>query len=79
MDEKDKLQKSSEILEIENKELIKVMEETDANARKVNEENNRLKGNYDILKEHEMNIIKDYEGKKTRELNFYEQKLVDLH
>jgi hypothetical protein len=32
----------------------------------------KLRGNYEILKEHELNIIKDYEGKKTREITFYE-------
>jgi hypothetical protein len=32
-----------------------------------------------MLKEHEMNIIKDYEGKKSREIEFYETKLHDMH
>lgn len=39
---------------------------------KYKEENEKLKSNYDILKEHKMNIIKDYEGKKAREVTFYE-------
>ena len=38
-----------------------------------------MKSNYDILKEHEMNIIKDYEGRKTREITFYETKLLETN
>ncbi len=35
----------------------------EADARRVNEENERLRAHYEVLKEHELNIIKDYEGK----------------
>ena len=43
------------------------------------EENDKLKSHYDILKEHELNIILDCEGKKSKEISFYEQKMADLH
>jgi len=49
---------------MENKELIKVKEETEGKYKQVKNENDRLKSTYDILKEHEMNIIKDTEDKK---------------
>jgi hypothetical protein len=38
-----------------------------------------MRSNYDILKEHEMNIIKDFEGKKTREIAFYESQMSEYH
>jgi hypothetical protein len=34
----------------------------DENVR-LNEENERLRAHYEVLKEHELNIIKDYEAK----------------
>lgn len=70
--DKERLAKSMEILEVENRELIKLRQEADENFGKVKEENDKLRGNYDILKEHELNIIKDYEAKKHREIQFYE-------
>ena len=57
---------------MENKELIKVKEETEGKYKQVKNENDRLKSTYDILKEHEMNIIKDTEDKKQKEIAFYE-------
>jgi len=44
----------------------------------VKNENDRLKSTYDILKEHEMNIIKDTEDKKQKEIAFYEQKYQEI-
>lgn len=64
--------KASEILEFENKELLKLRDAADESNAKTQEENQKLKSNYEILKEHEMSIIKDYEGKKAREVTFYE-------
>eukprot|EP00347_Sterkiella_histriomuscorum_P021720 403333001 len=76
--EKERLNKCQNILEAENSELIKLRQESDSNYGKVKEENDKLKSNYDILKEHEMNIIKDYESKKGKEIQFYEQKVVEI-
>lgn len=45
---------------------------------KIDEENQRLKQNYDILKEHEISIIRDFENKKSKESNFYETSMLDL-
>lgn len=38
-----------------------------------------MRSNYEILKEHELSIIKDYEGKKNKEISFYEQTVQDTH
>lgn len=42
--------------------------EAEKQAREVQAENDKLKKNYEILKEHEMNVIRDCEVKKTTEL-----------
>ena len=57
---------------MENKELIKIKDETEWKYQQVKNENDRLKSTYDILKEHEMNINKDTEDKKQKEIAFYE-------
>ncbi|CDW75105.1 low quality protein: centromere-associated protein e [Stylonychia lemnae] len=75
--DKNQSHKAQEILEMENRELIKLKEESDQKYQSVKEENDKLRSNYDILKEHEVNIIRDYEGKKTKEINFFEQRLQD--
>mmetsp|Transcript_9332 Transcript_9332/g.7103 ORF Transcript_9332/g.7103 Transcript_9332/m.7103 type:complete len:119 (+) Transcript_9332:2192-2548(+) len=37
----------------------------------------KFRANYEVLKEHELNIIKDFEGKKAREVEFYEKALAE--
>jgi len=37
----------------------------------------KFRANYEVLKEHELNIIKDYEGRKAKEVSFYEKALND--
>jgi len=36
-------------------------------AKRYKEENERLRAHYEVLKEHELNLIKDYEAKMQRE------------
>ena len=38
-----------------------------------------MKQNYEILKDHEVALVKDFEGKKTREVSFYEQRIQEMH
>jgi len=45
---------------------------------KLSEENDRLRAHYEVLKEHELSIIKDYEAKIQREQLSSEHKLADL-
>ena len=53
------------------------MAESEKKMQIVQEENDKMKFNYDILKEHEMNMIKDVEGKKSKEIQFFEKTLAD--
>ena len=64
------MEKSQKSLEQEKVELM-------VKLTKEEEEVKKLKANYDVLKEHEFNIIKDCEGKKSKEIQFYEQALQD--
>lgn len=41
------------------------------------EEYERVKTHYDVLREHELSIIKDYEGKLMREKALCEQKVAE--
>lgn len=41
----------------------------------VKEENDKLKHTYEILKEHEMNLIRDLEDKKKREIGLFEDRM----
>ena len=43
---------------------IKVVREAEERADRLQEENQKLYSNYDVLKEHELNIIKDFQDKK---------------
>jgi hypothetical protein len=52
--------------------LEKIKEETDITSKIINDENEKLKSHYEILKDHELNIIRDYEGKKVKEISYYE-------
>ena len=38
--------------------------ETESKASRLQEENQKLYTNYEVLKEHELNIIKDFQEKK---------------
>jgi hypothetical protein len=57
--DKERLQSFYAGLELENKHLSSLK---DDNIR-FSEENDRLRAHYEVLKEHELNIIKDYEAK----------------
>lgn len=47
-----------------------------SNAKLV-EEYERVKTHYDVLREHELSIIKDYEGKLMREKALCEQRVAE--
>lgn len=42
--------------------------ETDSKMKEVADENAKLRQNYDVLKEHEMSIIRDCENRKQSEI-----------
>lgn len=42
--------------------------ETDMKMKEVADENAKLRQNYDVLKEHEMSIIRDCENRKQQEI-----------
>lgn len=46
---------------------------------KLSDENDRLRAHYEVLKEHELNIIKDYEAKIQREQVINEKKLSEVN
>jgi len=78
-EDKDKLVKDHAEVSVENKGLLKGQQELEEKYNKEKEFADKMRSNYEILKEHEMNIIKDYEGKKTKEFAFYDQTISDLN
>lgn len=62
-------------LELENKHLSGLKDEN----VKLSDENDRLRAHYEVLKEHELNIIKDYEAKIQREQVINEKKLSEVN
>ena len=46
--------------------------EAEAKTQRLTEENQKLYTNYDVLKEHELNIIKDFQDRKV-----HDQKTLD--
>ena len=40
-------------------------QEAETKAQRLQEENEKLYTNYDVLKEHELNIIKDFQDRKV--------------
>ena len=63
-----------ENLDRENKHLITLKDEN----YRLTEDNERLRAHYEVLKEHELSIIKDYEAKLQREQLMGEQKLQEV-
>ena len=56
MSEEEKLEHMAQLLEINNKIRL----EAEMKAARLQQENEKLYTNYDVLKEHELNIIKDF-------------------
>ena len=50
--------------------------ETDSKMKEVADENAKLRQNYDVLKEHEMSIIRDCENRKQSEIKAQQEILV---
>ena len=65
-------------MNIENKTHERVKNEAEEKLKKVIEENDKLKQNYEILKEHEISLIRDFEGKKSKEIGFYDDQIIHL-
>lgn len=63
---------------MDNKTLEFERNEMESKMNKEQSEADKLRHNYEILKEHEFNIIKDFESKKTREVSFYESTLSEV-
>lgn len=77
--ENESLKSTFDQMDSENKQYLKQKEEAEVISRQILTENEKLKSHYEILKDHELNIIRDYEGKKVKEISFYEQKVTDIH
>ena len=43
----------------------RLRQEAESKAQRLQEENDKLYTNYDVLKEHELNIIKDFQDRKV--------------
>ena len=61
MSEEEKLEHMAQQLEINNK----IRQEAEMKAARLQQENEKLYTNYDVLKEHELNIIKDFQDRKV--------------
>lgn len=53
------------------------MEEQRGSNARLAEEYERVRTHYDVLREHELSIIKDYEGKLMREKAICEQRIAE--
>ena len=54
-------------------------DKAEVDMKRYMEENERLRAHYEVLKEHELNLIKDYESKIQREHLVAEQRLNGMH
>ena len=54
-------------------------DKAEVDMKRYREENERLRAHYEVLKEHELNLIKDYESKIQREQLVAEQRLNGMH
>jgi DNA repair exonuclease SbcCD ATPase subunit len=54
-------------------------DKAEVDMKRYREENERLRAHYEVLKEHELNLIKDYESKIQREQLMAEQRLNGMH
>jgi DNA repair exonuclease SbcCD ATPase subunit len=54
-------------------------DKAEIDMKRYREENERLRAHYEVLKEHELNLIKDYESKIQREQLVAEQRLNGMH
>ncbi len=59
-------------------EMCVERDKADLDVKHYKEENERLRAHYEVLKEHELNLIKDYEGKIEREHVRQEQRLQEI-
>ena len=64
---------------VELKTLERQRDEAELRYSKEKDTTDKLRANYEILKEHELSIIKDYEHKKSKEIAFYELTQTELH
>ena len=59
--EEEKFEQMSQQFDINNR----MRQEAESKAQRLQEENEKLYTNYDVLKEHELNIIKDFQDRKV--------------
>lgn len=62
----------------ENEMCRQARQESELRAARLQEENDKLLGNYEVLKEHEVNIIKDFSEKKSEAEKHLEFQVMDL-
>ena len=52
--------------------------EAEAKTERLTEENQKLYTNYDVLKEHELNIIKDFQDRKMTDQKHVDEQVAEL-
>ena len=52
--------------------------EAEAKTQRLTEENQKLYTNYDVLKEHELNIIKDFQDRKLQDQKTLDEQIAEL-
>ena len=52
--------------------------EAEAKTQRLTEENQKLYTNYDVLKEHELNIIKDFQDRKLHDQKNLDEQITEL-
>ena len=52
--------------------------EAEAMTQRLTEENKKLYTNYDVLKEHELNIIKDFQDRKLQDQKTLDEQIAEL-
>ena len=72
--EVDKFEQMSTQFELNNR----LRQEAESKCSRLQEENEKLYTNYDVLKEHELNIIKDFQDRRKADQKSLEEQLADL-
>ena len=75
VEERERFRQENDLMKTENVSLLHEKQELTIKLDKEKETIEKLRSSYDILKEHEFSLLRDFEGKKTREITFYEQSL----
>ena len=81
----EELKKEKELERVKLEDMAKEVEinkrsrlEAEAKQTTLAEENKKLYTNYDVLKEHELNIIKDFQDRKLHEQSSLDKQIAEL-